>query len=216
MARKASGNLLRDYGGTILAAGALAFLIRFLLIEPFLIPSSSMRPTLERGDVVFVSKLPFLNGRLPQRGEVVLFSPSEDSKQKLIKRVIGLEGDLVQVKNGKVFLNQKPLTLKMEPNELCGTESVQDGKFHGVCWEPPTIENFGPQKIPPGSLFLMSDLRTGATPDNSKNQVWGIFPISGLKGKVVWIGISIQPQPFGESTGGLPRFRYQRMFRRVQ
>jgi len=216
VARKAGRNLLRDYGGTILAAGALAFLIRFLLIEPYLIPSSSMRPTLERGDVVFVSKLPFLQGRLPHRGEVVLFSPSENLQQKLIKRVIGLEGDVVQVKNGKVFLNQKPLLLKMGQSELCGTESVQDGEFHGVCWEPPTVENFGPQKIPSGSLFLMSDLRTGSTPDNSKNQVWGIFPISGLKGKVNWIGLSIQPRPFDESAGWFPRFRYQRMFRRVQ
>lgn len=227
MAKKAEGNVLRDYGGTILAAVVLAFLVRFFVIEPYFIPSFTMRPTLERGDLIIVSKWPFgfripffqkriSAGRLPQRGEVVLFSPPDDLDRDLIKRVIGLEGDRVQMKKGQLFLNEKPITFKSTQNELCGTESIQNDESHRVCWEPPVVEDFGPKVVPEGSVFLMSDLRTSVSTDQSKNQIWGIFPLSSLKGKVLWIGLSIEPRSFGDSLGHYPRLRFERMFRRIE
>lgn len=227
MAKKAEGNVLRDYGGTILVAVILAFLVRFFVIEPYFIPSFTMRPTLERGDLIFVSKWPFgfripffqnriSEGRLPQRGEVVLFSPPEDLDRDLIKRVIGLEGDRVQIKKGQLFLNEKAVNFKSTLNDFCGNESVQQGETHRVCWEPPALEDFGPQVVPIGSVFLISDLRTGVSTDPSKNQIWGIFPLSSLKGKVLWVGLSIQPRSLGDSSGPFPRLRLERMFRRVE
>lgn len=227
MVRKAEGNVLRDYGGTILAAVVLAFLIRALLIEAFLIPSETMHPTLLRGDMVLVAKFPFgarwpvfqnraWKGRSPRRGEVVLFSPPGEEDRSLMKRVIALGGDTVEIKAGKFFLNHRPVSVEHDGREWCGIESLEEGESHQVCWEPPHLEDFGPEKIPPGSLFLVSDLRTRDLLVHQKSRVWGIVPVESLKGQVRWIGMSIQPRTLGEPIGWIPRLRWERMFRRIE
>src|SRR5262245_52071128 len=108
--------LLRDYGITVLLAVAAALLIRYSLIEAYRIPTSAMRPALEPGDTIFVSKSrfelrlpgvskPLSEGAPPERGEVVLFSmvdpdPEKGERHDFIKRVIGIPGDTVQLKRG--------------------------------------------------------------------------------------------------------------------
>src|SRR5687767_14523778 len=113
MARDAAGSttsqLIRDYGGAILVAVAVALASRFFGIEAYRIPSPAMRPTLEPGDTIFVSKsafglrfpgaaAPFTGGRPPARGEIVVYSPPIDPGRDYIKRVIGLPGDSVELR----------------------------------------------------------------------------------------------------------------------
>ena len=114
----------KDTIKTIIYAVLIAVLIRSFLFEPFRIPSGSMYPTLEVGDYLFVSKytygysrhsfpaslIPF-KGRiwesLPERGDIVVFKFPGDNKTDFIKRVIGLPGDKVQVRRGRLYIKSK-------------------------------------------------------------------------------------------------------------
>src|SRR4051812_44284119 len=122
--------LARDYGATILAAVGVALLIRFFVIEAYRIPSPAMKPTLEPGDTIFVAKWPFglrmpgfsqplTSGKLPARGDVVVFSPPLEPRRDYIKRVLGLPGDLVSVKKGQAFLNGATLRVNPAATSLC-------------------------------------------------------------------------------------------------
>ena len=112
---------------TIFFAIYIALLIRSFIAEPFNIPSGSMKPTLLKGDFLFVKKwsygyskhslpfsLPLINNRIfykePIRGDVAVFKTPEDNKTDYIKRIIGLPGDKILLANGIVFLNNKPLS----------------------------------------------------------------------------------------------------------
>ena len=108
-------------------AVAVALLLRTFVVEPFKIPSGSMIPTLAIGDHIFVNKLsyglwiPFSQKKLrfgagPQRGDVIVFINPTDRSRDMIKRVIGLPGDVIMVKNNALYINQKPIAqLKKRP-----------------------------------------------------------------------------------------------------
>ncbi|TIW17996.1 MAG: signal peptidase I, partial [Mesorhizobium sp.] len=119
--QKKSGGLGETFS-VIIQALLLALVIRTLLFQPFSIPSGSMRPTLLEGDYLFVTKwaygysrysLPFgpniFSGRIwgsePKRGDVVVFKFPPDPSVDYIKRVVGLPGDKIQVKDGQLFIN---------------------------------------------------------------------------------------------------------------
>ena len=121
--KKKTGGLL-DTLKTVFWAIVIALMVRTFAFEPFNIPSGSMIPTLLVGDYLFVSKfsygyskhsmpfsLPIIPGRVfesePERGDVVVFKLPSDTSQDYIKRVIGLPGDTVQVKEGRLYINNK-------------------------------------------------------------------------------------------------------------
>ena len=114
---------------SVLLAVFIALLIRSFIAEPFNIPSGSMKPNLLVGDFIFVSKwsygysrhsLPFSLGwsdkklfsKMPKRGDVVVFKTPEDNRTDYIKRVIGLPGDKLRIKNGQIILNDKKIFRK--------------------------------------------------------------------------------------------------------
>ena len=118
--RKSGG--IRETLKTLVYAVAIALAVRTFLFEPFNIPSGSMKPTLLVGDYLFVSKfaygysryslplgLPLFSGRiferLPERGDVVVFKLPSDNKTDYIKRVVGLPGDRIQVRDGLLYIN---------------------------------------------------------------------------------------------------------------
>ena len=125
--RKASG--ARETLRTLIYAVGIALVVRTFAFEPFNIPSGSMKPTLLVGDYLFVSKfaygysrysLPFglplfsgrILGRLPERGDVVVFKLPSDNRTDYIKRVIGLPGDQIQVIDGLLHINGTPVGLE--------------------------------------------------------------------------------------------------------
>ena len=137
---------------TLLIALFIAVIIRSLLFQPFYIPSSSMEPTLLVGDRIFVSKYtygyskhsfpfspPILNKRIfssePKYGDLIVFKTPSDNRTDFIKRLIGLPGDKIQIKNGDLFINQD----KVEKKEIidnfqikCGGEYVNVKSFKEV------------------------------------------------------------------------------------
>lgn len=118
-----------EYSGSLFPVIALVFFLRSFLYEPFKIPSSSMVPTLEIGDLILVNKflygirLPVINKKIidvqnPERGDVMVFKYPKDTSLDYIKRVVGLPGDTVQYKNKQLIINGKPLSYKQLPDYL--------------------------------------------------------------------------------------------------
>lgn len=219
------GNVIRDYGVTITVAVAVALLIRFFVVEAYRIPTSAMRPTLEPGDTIFVSKVgygfrlpgmdqPLVEPEQPRRGELVLFTQSTpEGNRDYIKRVIGIPGDTVLVTRGKVVLNGNPLKAQIAEG-FCGTESLPEGKTYGVCWEPPLLEDMAALKVPAGSIFVLGDTRAipPGTEAGKRPLGTGLVSISSLKGRANWIWLSLDSR---SSPSLFPKFRMDRMFRRI-
>lgn len=118
-----------EYSGSLFPVIALVFFLRSFLYEPFKIPSSSMVPTLQIGDLILVNKfvygirLPVINKKIvevdsPERGDVMVFKYPKDTSLDYIKRVVGLPGDTVQYKNKQLSINGKPLSYKPLPDYL--------------------------------------------------------------------------------------------------
>lgn len=237
--KESTRRIIRDYGGTILAAILIAVFIRTFVIEAYRIPSLAMNPTLIPGDVLFVTKWPYSVEKLkklkvplpapdvptPKRGEVVLFSdvnhPSGHGPD-FIKRVIGLPGEEISIRQGKLILNGKKIPLKpSHPNETlkaepsCELETLPEGPSYEVCFGPSPLVDFGPTQIPAGSVFVIGDHRVG-TKDHS-TQGWGIVPQESIHGKAAWIWLSIDNSSQGSADHSwFPQFRFNRMLRSIR
>jgi signal peptidase I len=189
-----------------------------VLYQPFTIPSESMRPQLLVGDYLISSKytygysrysLPFsLNlfkgrvlGRDPKRGDIVVFKWPRDTKIDYIKRLIGLPGDTVQVKNGRVYLNGKALSRENAGEESIlehrgGTrivtrfrETMPNGHSYITynMFDNGHYDNTPVYRVPPGHYFMMGDNR-----DNSlDSRDWGFVPAQNLVGRGERILVSV-------------------------
>ena len=170
----------------IVIAVILALFIRTFIVQSFFIPSGSMKPTLLPGDYILVNKfiygvrIPFVGTRLffhkvPSRGDVIVFIYPKNTSEDFIKRVIGLPGDVVQVKNGKILINNK---------------QIQDPWGYFSKKEPPgfieAVENFGPIVVPQNALFVMGDNRN----NSEDSRFWGTLPLKNVLGKAFVIYFS--------------------------
>ena len=146
----------------------LALFIRAFVAEPRFIPSDSMVPTLLVGDRLVVEKLSY-RWQFPHTGDIVVFDPplqlqtqGYSKEQAFIKRIIGLPGQTVQVRQGKVYVNNQPLT---EP----------------YIAEPPAYE-WGPQQVPDEQFFVMGDNRN----NSNDSHIWGFLPKQNIIGRAWW------------------------------
>lgn len=235
--RKGIQETIRAYSISIIVAVAVALLIRNFLIEAYRIPSHSMKPNLLAGDTLFVLKWPYSIGKfiIPKRGDIIVFSnltKGTINSVDYIRRVIGLPGDQLKIRNGSVILNgqkldsqspSSPVRLKtkdleekmemgmeMENDEHEFLEQLPDGKKYKLARGKKHIPDFGPEKIPPGFIFVLPDYRI--IQEDKKTTSWGMIQISALKGKALWIWLSIKP----ENSSFTPEFRLERMFRKIQ
>ena len=174
---------------TIFYALIIAVIIRSLFFQPFYIPSSSMEPTLLIGDRIFVAKYtygyskhsfpfspPFFSNRIlnksPKYGDLVVFKTPADNRTDYIKRLIGLPGDTIQFKNGKLFLNNKEILRKKVdsaykircasflPDVIAYKETLPNGKeYVAVYNEEGTMQNTDEYKVPQNHLFFLGDNR---------------------------------------------------------
>ena len=174
----------REYAEAILMALLLALFIRTFIVQAFKIPSGSMIPTLAIGDHILVNKLsygvrmPFLEKYLvdfgaPARDDVIVFIYPEDRSKDFIKRVVGVAGDNVEVRNKKVFINGK---------------AAEDSHAHFEGYDPQlggTVngDHYGPKVVPEGHVFVMGDNR-----DRSyDSRFWGYVNLSEVRGKAFLI-----------------------------
>lgn len=178
---------VKEWLKSILLALILALFIRTFLVQAYKIPSGSMIPTLLIGDYLLVSKISYgirnplkddflYQWNLPKRQEIVVFTYPVDPKLDFIKRVIGLPGDTVEIRNKKVFVNGEPLE---EPYV-----QFTDKDIYPIEISP--RDNFGPVTVPPGHLFVLGDNRD----QSYDSRFWGFVPIHSLKGKAFIIYFS--------------------------
>ena len=216
--QKKSGGL-GETVSVIVQALLLALVIRTLLFQPFSIPSGSMRPTLLEGDYLFVSKwaygyskhsLPFspdlFSGRIwgsqPERGDVAVFKFPPNPSLDYIKRVIGLPGDRVQMRDGQIYLNGEPvkrekvgeidnpdITEVNRPVEMW-RETLPNGvSYQTLDLTPNGIgDNTREFVVPEGHYFMMGDNRDNST--DSRFSV-GFVPEDHLVGRANAIFFSI-------------------------
>ncbi|KAM3114274.1 signal peptidase I [Phormidesmis sp. 146-33] len=152
----------------LLVALILALIVRAYVAEPRFIPSDSMMPTLHVGDRLVVEKMSYRFG-LPNFGDIVVFDPPPQLQeqgyskdQAFIKRIIGTSGETIEVKNGKVYINNQPLQ-----------ESY-------IAEAPKYL--MSPAKVPEGSFFVMGDNRN----NSNDSHVWGFLPKEYILGRA-WI-----------------------------
>ena len=113
--------VIREWVESFIVAAFIAFcIVRPFIVQAFKIPTGSMRPTLIEGDLILVNKflygakIPFTDLRLPavaqpRRGDVIVFVYPEDTKKDFIKRLVGLPGEIVEIKNGTIYIDDQPL-----------------------------------------------------------------------------------------------------------
>ncbi len=166
---------------TFAVAIGLALLVRATVAEARYIPSDSMLPTLEKGDRLIVEKITYHFGQ-PTRGDIVVFYPPEGSGfgqgNAFIKRVVGLPGEHLRVADGKVFINDKPLTeaYEMEPPDYRLPDPEADRMT--PYWQsiPTESDAF---EVPTGHIFVMGDNRN----NSMDSHVWGFLPVKNIIGK---------------------------------
>jgi len=169
---------LREYTESILWALILALIIRTCVVQAFKIPSGSMEDTLAIGDHLLVNKfiyglkLPFSDKRIlkfrdPRQGDVIVFEYPVDRSKDFIKRVIGVPGDEVEVRNKHVYVNG---VLYQNPHEVHKDATVFPREAN-------PRDNFGPVRVPAHSYFMMGDNR-----DNSYDSRYGTRIHGGCAG----------------------------------
>ena len=189
-----SKSSLRENIEAILIAIVLALFIRTFVVQAFKIPSGSMKETLKIGDHILVNKflygtrIPFTDITLlpltsPKHGDIVVFKFPEDPDKDFIKRVVGVEGDTIEIRNKQLFVNGAPADYEQaiftDPVTIPGGVQPRD--------------NFGPVRVPPDTLFVMGDNR-----DHSyDSRFWGGVDMKAVKGKAFMIYWSWDKENFG-------------------
>ncbi|MFA5356442.1 MAG: signal peptidase I [Candidatus Omnitrophota bacterium] len=171
----------REWIESIVIAFILAMVIRTFVIQAFKIPTGSMRTTLIEGDLILVNK--FIYGakiplternlpavRQPKRGDVVVFIYPVNPKKDFIKRLVGLPGDTVEIRDGTIYINDKPLL----DNVFSLRYYYNRGDFAG---EGMKI------KVPEGNYFVLGD--NSASSQDSR--YWGFVPRSNILGEALVI-----------------------------
>ena len=197
---------------TIFYALIIALIIRSFLFQPFYIPSSSMEPNLLVGDRLFVSKysygysrhsLPFspkiYNKRImkktPTRGDIIVFKTPSDNRTDFIKRLIGLPGDIIQIQNGNLFINDNQITKTKLNKSLpiyCGNQIIETNlyeetlpngkKYLTVYRKEGTILNTDKFIVPDNHFFFMGDNRDCSKDSRFRSSV-GYVKFNNLVGK---------------------------------
>ena len=198
--RKGGGVLaaLWDLARSVLVALVLFVVVRTFLVDAFKIPTSSMENTLLVGDFLLVNKavygaeIPGTALKLPAlaepgRGDVVVFHPPHEPRKNYVKRVVGLPGDTLQMRDKAVFLNGRPLE---EPYAVY-IDRQGDAVHPDMNWQShhliagptpeyhPTRDNWGPIVVPDDGFFVLGDNR-----DNSEDsRYWGFVPRESIRGR---------------------------------
>jgi signal peptidase I len=206
-----SNDLLKTLVWSVLAL----VVIRSFIFESFKIPSSSMVPTLHIGDHIFVSKfdyglsIPFTKWELvrwgqPKRGDVIVFLYPKDESLHYVKRVVGVPGDVIEIRGREIFVNNTKVSLESvsdikqiedaytgmpESGELF-KEKIED-REHWVRFLPPEEAGFIGMKqketVPPDSFFVMGDNRDQSYDSRS----WGFVARENIKGRarLIWLSL---------------------------
>jgi len=143
-------------------AALLSLLIITFVVQAFFIPSGSMEPTLQIGDRILVSKFTYRMGGI-RRGDVIVFHYPLNPGKDFVKRVVALEGETVELRDGGVLINNSPIH-ELYPTALVGGDRC--------------TSNYGPQLVPAGQLFVLGDNRC----NSEDSRFFGFVPHENVVG----------------------------------
>ena len=220
---------MRETLKMFLQVGAIFLIVRLFLVQTFVIDSGSMERTLLVGDFLLVnraamgSKVPFTDIRIPgyadpRRGDVLVFDPPHDDTLILVKRLVGMPGDTLEMRDKMLFLNgesQDEPYVVLTPDRdradpaMMWQQRILLGGPRDDYW--PTRDNWGPLVIPPGRYFMLGDNRDTSLDARS----WGLIERWRFEGRVMAIYFSydrdsLAPFPW------LREIRWRRIFDRVR
>ena len=171
--------MLKEYAEALIVALILAFFIRSFVVQAFKIPSGSMLQTLQIGDHLLVTKfaygvkIPFTNTMIieregPEQGDIIVFEFPEDPSKDFIKRVIGVPGDVIEIRDKKVFRNG----VELQESYIQHVDSSMS---------VPRRDNFGPVMVPENKYFVMGDNRD----ESYDSRFWGFVERNTIEGKAL-------------------------------
>jgi len=208
----------------VLVGIGLFMLVRAFLLEAFHIPSSSMENTLLAGDFVLVNKaiygarVPFTHWNLPElaepeRGDIVVFEPPHDSGRSYVKRLIGVPGDTIEMRNRELRVNGRPVVEPYArrsrwgdmhlPRSLwqCGHMPVLEARH---C--DPSRDTWGPLIVPDDQYIVLGDNRD----DSDDSRYWGFVPREAIRGRPLFVYFSVEPDR-SDPAGWQDRVRWERI-----
>ena len=206
---------VREYFESIVVAVILALFVRTFVFQAFKIPTGSMKPNLLVGDHLLVNKFIFapaasaveralLPMRPIERGDVVVFKFPEEPDRDFIKRVIGLPGDTLELKNQTIHINGMPL---LEPYAHYLFPPMADGQTDGFDLR----RKYGPVTVPDGHYFMMGDNRD----DSQDSRYWGFLPASFGKGRALFIYWSFDTPDDGSTPTSFLGVRWDRLLHQI-
>ena len=159
----------KEWLHSIVVALVLTLIIRTFVIQAFKIPSGSMRPTLLEGDKLFVNKYLY-RFEMPKRGDIVVFKYPNDPKKDFIKRLVGFGGETVEIRDGKIYIDDKVLD-----------DPASFGKFYYYNHDPYGAPGESTH-VPPDSYFVLGDNSANST----DSRFWGFVPKKNMLGKAIF------------------------------
>jgi signal peptidase I len=218
--------IFREYFELVAETAVFVFFIMTFVVQAFRIPSGSMEPTLLVGDFLLVNKLiyaptalPFEKVLLPRRdirrGDIIVFKYPEDLTKDYVKRVIGLPGEKLEVRDKQVTINDRPLEEKYKVH-ITDQVYPRDSPDTNLA----VRDNFGPVIVPPGHVFAMGDNR-----DNSMDsRYWGFVPMTFIKGRpwTIYFSYKVESPAFRKTVGltklvsFLPKVRWRRFLKFIR
>lgn len=155
---------IREYAESFAVAVILALFIIFFVAQSFLVQGVSMEPTLHDGERLLVDKVTY-RLREPRRGEIVVFGYPKEPRRKFIKRIVGLPGDIVEIRDRTLFINGQP---------------VAEEYIRGPMYQP-----FGPVQVPEGAYFVLGDNRNNS--EDSRFRDVGPVPRKNIVGRALLV-----------------------------
>jgi len=228
--RKREKGVIREYFELIVETAVYVFFVMTFVVQAFQIPTGSMENTLLIGDFLLVNKFIYaphiwswekkiLPIKEVKREDIVVFKYPRDLSKDFVKRVIALEGEKVEIKNKRVYVNNQPLK---EPYKIHTDETIYSKEEYNF-YQSVLRDNYGPITVPKGHLFVLGDNR-----DNSlDSRFWGFLPRSYVKGKPWLIYFSYKAEKGAYLKTGIldrvkklvnfiPKARWKRIFKIIK
>ena len=222
--------IFSEWAFIVICAVTLWFFVYTFGVAAFKIPSGSMQNTLLVGDFLFVNKavygaeVPLVHVRLPafahpKRGEVIIFEYPLDPQKDYVKRLIGLPGDTVEMRDGTVYIDGKA----HEERYVVHSDPTSDPGGEEFAWQRPFLvraaeasvhpsrNNWGPLVVPKDKYFVLGDNRD----NSSDSRYWGFVPDSLVRGRPMFVYYSYEPDPT-RSAPWLTRIRWDRIGMRIR
>ena len=183
---KKEKSVFREYFELIAETAVFVFFVMTFVVQAFQIPSGSMIPKLLIGDFLLVNKMAYVRPSFPLEGallprkpikrkDIVVFKWPKDLTKDFVKRVIGLEGDKVEIRAKQLYVNDEPVD---EPYKIHKDDQAYS-KDDVYNYDLAIRDNYGPIVVPGGHLFVMGDNRD----DSADSRTWGFVPLSNIKGR---------------------------------